>query len=152
MSFPAELLQVFVDDFILTTQPKFPEDLKELYLMALAAIYSVFPPPKESGHVNGRDPELEKKMKKGYGRWSHLKVIIGFLFDGRRRSVQLPQDKLNKYLGGVGEDASAVAAISEYCWQTPPLCCNIATRPRTIFPHKQSVEGDSRLGDIWEEV
>ena len=38
-------------------------------------------------------------MKKGDGRWSHLKVILGFLFDGRRRSVQLPQDKLNKYLG-----------------------------------------------------
>ena len=40
-------------------------------------------------------------MKKGYGRWSHLKVILGFLFDIRRRSVQLPQDKLNKCLGGL---------------------------------------------------
>ena len=66
---------------------------------ALSAIYSVFPPPKESGHVNGRDPVSEKKMKKRDGRWSHLKVILGFILDGRRRSVQLPHDKLNKYLG-----------------------------------------------------
>ena len=52
---PTELLQVFVDDFILSTQPESPEELKELSRTDLAAIYSVFPPPKESGHVNGRD-------------------------------------------------------------------------------------------------
>ena len=92
-------MQVFVDDFILATQPESPEDLKELSRTALADIYSVFPHPKESGHVNGIDPVSEKKMKKGDRRWSHLKVILGFLFDGRRRSVQLTQDKLNKYLG-----------------------------------------------------
>ena len=78
-----------------------PEDLKELPRTTLAAIYSVFPPPKESGNVNGRDPVPEKNINKGDGRWSHLKVILGFLFDGRRRSVQLPQDKLNKYLGNL---------------------------------------------------
>ena len=60
-----ELLQVFVDDFILATQPESPEDLKEFSRTALAAIYSVFPPPKESGHVNGIDPVPEKKIKKG---------------------------------------------------------------------------------------
>ena len=89
--FPTELLQVFVDDLILATQPESPEDLKELSQTALAAIYSVFPPPKESGHVNGRDPVSEKKMNKGDGQWSHIKVIIGFLFDGRGCSIQLTQ-------------------------------------------------------------
>ena len=67
-SFPTELLQVFVDDFILANQTESPEDLKELSRTALAAIYSVFPPPKESGRVNGRDPVSEKKMNKGDGR------------------------------------------------------------------------------------
>ena len=94
-----ELLQVFVDDFIFATQSESTEDLKELLRTALAAIFSVLPPPKESGNVNGRDPVSEKKMNKGDGKWSHLKVILGFIFDGRRRSVQLPQDKLDKQLG-----------------------------------------------------
>ena len=48
-----ELLQVFVDDFILATQPESLEELKEFSQTALAAIYSVFPPPKEIGHVMG---------------------------------------------------------------------------------------------------
>ena len=96
-----ELLQVFVDNFILETQSESPEDLKELLQMALAAIYSVFPTPKESVHVNGRDPVSEKKMNNGDGRWSHLKVILTFIVDGQLRAVQLPQDKLYKYLGGL---------------------------------------------------
>ena len=78
---PTEFFQVFVDDFILANQPESPEDLKELSRTALAAIYSVFPPPKESGHVNGRDPVSEKKTKKGDGQWSHLKVILFFKMD-----------------------------------------------------------------------
>ena len=96
MSCPAELLQVLVDYFILATQPYSSEDLNELSRTALADICSFFPTPKESGHVNGRDPVSEKKINKGDGRWSHLKVILGFIFDGRFRSVQLPQDKSNK--------------------------------------------------------
>ena len=96
MSCPTELLQVFVDDSIITTQADLPEDLNELSRTALAALYSVFPPRRESGHVNGRDPVSEKKMNKGDGRWSHLKVILGFIFDGQRRSVQPPQNKLDK--------------------------------------------------------
>ena len=79
-SCPTEILQLFVDDFILATQPESPEDLKKLSRAALAVIYCVFPPPKESGHVNGGDPVSEKNMNKGDGRWSHLKVILGFSF------------------------------------------------------------------------
>ena len=55
-SCPTEILQVFVDDFILAPQPESPEDLQELLRTALEAIYSVFPPPKECSHINGRYP------------------------------------------------------------------------------------------------
>ena len=80
-----------VDDFILATHPESPEDLKEFSRTSLTAIYSVFPTPKESGHVNGRDPVSEKNMNKGDGQWSHLKVILGFIFDGRRRKSNYPR-------------------------------------------------------------
>ena len=64
-SCPTKLLQVLLDDFILAKQLESPEDLKELSQTDLVAIYCVFPSPKESGHVKGKDPVLEKKMKKG---------------------------------------------------------------------------------------
>ena len=99
MSCPAELLQVLVDYFILATQPYSSEDLNELSRTALADICSFFPTPKESGHINGRDPVSEKKTKKGDRWWSHPRVILDILFDGRPCSVQLTQDILNKYLG-----------------------------------------------------
>ena len=90
-SCPTELLKIFLNDFILATQPESPEDLKELLQTALEAIYNVFPSLKESGHVNGRDPVSEKKINKGDGRCSHLKVILCFLFDGRAVHYNYPK-------------------------------------------------------------
>ena len=54
-----------------------------------------------SGHTDGRDPISLKKLKKGDARWSHLKVILGFLIDGAERTIAVPPDKL----------ASIVAAL-----------------------------------------
>ena len=68
--------------------------------MALHAIYSVFPPP--GGHnVNGGDPVSEKKMVKGDGRWSTLKIILRFPFDGRHQTVCLPHEKLDRRLANL---------------------------------------------------
>jgi len=97
-SSPSELLRVFVDDFVLAAQPGSAEDLLELSLVAIHAIYSVFPPLGVSRHKNGRDPVSKKKMEQGDGRWSTIKTILGFIFDCHHRTVRLPHDKLVKYL------------------------------------------------------
>ena len=43
-------------------------------------------------------PVSEKKIKKGEARWETLKEVLGWLFDGQQKSIQLPEDKVEKIL------------------------------------------------------
>ena len=40
----------------------------------------------------------EKKIKKGEGKWETLKEVLGWLFDGKTKSIQLPEEKVEKIL------------------------------------------------------
>jgi len=57
-----------VNDYVLAVQPLLVEELTRLSWAALQAIHSVFLPPAESGHFNGRDPISLKKLTKGDAR------------------------------------------------------------------------------------
>merc|ERR1711957_846508 len=78
-SSPSKLLGIFVNDFMLSAHQKSAADLLELSRVTIHNICSGFPLLGVSGHVNGRDPVSEKKMKQGDGRWSTVNNILGFL-------------------------------------------------------------------------
>jgi hypothetical protein len=85
---------VFVDDFILAAV----EDASGKLLLrtaraALHSIHGVFPPPAVSGHTGGKDPVSEKKLVKGDARWAACKEILGFILNGKKRTIQLTPDK-----------------------------------------------------------
>ena len=42
------------------------------------------------------NPISEKKLDKGEGLWQFRKEILGWLFDGASRCIELPQDKRDK--------------------------------------------------------
>jgi hypothetical protein len=89
-----QMSSVFVDDFILAAV----ENEEGTLLMrtaraALHSIHGVFPPPSTSGHKGGKDPVSEKKLEKGDARWATKKEILGFLLDGRKRTIQLTNAK-----------------------------------------------------------
>ena len=92
------LLTVFIDDFyhLLAIKGE-PSDAIEKATRALFhSIHAIFPPPAVTGHVNGKDPMSQKKLEKGDAKWQWEKELLGFLFNGLQRTVQLPKDKAEK--------------------------------------------------------
>jgi hypothetical protein len=95
-----QLLEVYVDDFILLAQTEDRSQLEHLSRAMLHAIHAVFPPPSITGH-DGEDPIALKKLKQGDGLWTARKEILGWVFDGARRCIELPPDKVEKILADI---------------------------------------------------
>jgi hypothetical protein len=54
----------------------------------------VFPPPTATGH-DGEDPiSLKKLITEGEGIWDTVKEILGWIFNGLERTIQLPPRKV----------------------------------------------------------
>ena len=85
------------------------------------AIYEVS--PTISGHVGGRNPVSLEKLQKGNARWSHLKVILGFLTNGDARTITVPPDKLKDVLGALDKALSRLrVSFSSYYHLLGRLC------------------------------
>ena len=88
---------VYVDDFVLAAvEDNQGSQLSTIARAALHGIHSIFPPPAITGHVNGKDPISQKKLDKGDAKWDPNKVILGFQFNGKNRTVCLPPDKAER--------------------------------------------------------
>ena len=96
---PSALLQVYVDDFChATTESTDGTHIPRVRRAAIHAIHSVFPQPDITGHTDGKEPISDKKIEKGDGDFMSLKEMIGFDFDGIKRTVCLPKEKATKYI------------------------------------------------------
>jgi hypothetical protein len=96
---PTALLQVYVDDFChATTESTDGTHIPRVRRAAIHAIHSVFPEPAITGHIVGKDPISDRKIEKGDGDFMSTKEMIGFLFDGIKRTVRLPSGKATKYI------------------------------------------------------
>jgi len=91
------LLESFVDDFIGLAQTTDEIVLRHLSRSMLEAILSVFPPPEVTGHA-GEHPVSMKKLLEGDGVWDVRKEILGWMFDGAKRCIELPEDKVTSLL------------------------------------------------------
>ena len=81
------LLEVYVDDFIAAAQARSPEELTHIARALLHAIHDVFP----EGLLSPDDqPVSIKKVLKGEARWSVIKEILGWMFNGETKSIRLP--------------------------------------------------------------
>jgi hypothetical protein len=84
---------VYVDDYILAAVEN-PDGsaLLRTGRAELHTIHGLFQP--RSGHVDGKDPILLKKLEAGNARcWAQSKELFGFVFDGHSRTVHLTQRK-----------------------------------------------------------
>jgi hypothetical protein len=92
---PWAAIEVFVDDFIAMSQDaaRIPHTTRAI----LHGIEQVFPPPEITGHANGKAPVSQKKVMKGEADWRVRKEVLGWLVDGRSRTVELPPDKAAAY-------------------------------------------------------
>ena len=90
------LMECYVDDFCALMQSSDPEALLGKSRAILNAIDTVFPGPDITGQAAEDDPILLKKILQGEGVWHTRKEILGWLFDGVTRCVELPPDKVKK--------------------------------------------------------
>jgi hypothetical protein len=88
-------MEVYIDDFIQLAQTTDPTQLEHLSRAILHGIHSVFPPLSVTGH-DGGDPVSLKKLNQGDGLWETRKEILGWVFDGARRCIELPSEKIAK--------------------------------------------------------
>jgi hypothetical protein len=85
-------LEVYIDDFIQLAQTTDKAQLLHLSRALLHAIHSVFPPPSITGGTE-EDPVAMKKLLQGDGLWETRKELLGWVFDGVHRCIELPTEK-----------------------------------------------------------
>jgi len=92
-----QALDVYMDNFIGLSAGHSHEELLHFTCTVLHGIHTVFPPPEPTEDQED-EPISVKKLKQGDGLWSTKKEILGWLFDGSTRCINLPADKVEKIL------------------------------------------------------
>jgi hypothetical protein len=99
MEMPTKLMQVYVDDFCnAATQSKDGTHIPTIRQASIHGIHALFPPPAVTRHNGGKEPISAKKLAHGNGNFDSTKDLIGFRFDGIKRTVQLPPEKAAAYI------------------------------------------------------
>jgi hypothetical protein len=94
-----KLLEVYVDDFIGVLHSDDLEVLRHATRAMLHAIHSVFPPPASG--LPDDDPISFKKLIAGDGVWAVRKEILGWIFDGILRTMELPPEKIERIMASL---------------------------------------------------
>jgi hypothetical protein len=91
MATPTKLLQVYMDNFCNVVTQSLDESHVPMIRRALIhGVHAVLPEPAVTGHQNRKDPLSKKKLEQGDGNFVSTKDMIGFTFDGIKRTIQLP--------------------------------------------------------------
>jgi len=128
---PTKLLQVYVDDFCYAaTQSEDGEHIPTIRWAVIHGIHAVFPPTSVTHHKDGKEPISAKKLAAGDGNFDTKKEMIGFVFDGVKRTVHLPPAKAAAYIkethtlaptkNGAFEEATDAGRKSSSCVDHPP--------------------------------
>jgi hypothetical protein len=80
-------IEVYVDNFMSIVIPTSKAQLDHVANATMLGIHDVFP----ANIVDSNDPISEKKPKKGEGQYSTLKTLLGFDFDGNRKTMWLEE-------------------------------------------------------------
>ena len=81
-------VKVYIDDFIAFVQTTKKGYLLHISRSLLYAIHDIFPPRNITGHP-GEEPIAIKKLKDGDGVWASRKEILGWMFYGATRYMEL---------------------------------------------------------------
>jgi hypothetical protein len=99
MDTPTKLLQVYVDDFChVAAQSTDGTHIPTIHQAAIHRIHALFPPPSVSNHKGRKEPISQKKLAQGDGNFATTKDMIGFLFNGMKRTVRLLAKKALAYI------------------------------------------------------
>ncbi len=94
------MVEAYVDDYIQLAQSEDPEVFWHCSRALLHGLHSTFPSPNITGH-DGEDPVSMKKLLKGEGLWEVRNGILGWVFDGATRCIELAGKKEKTILRGL---------------------------------------------------
>jgi hypothetical protein len=96
---PTKLFQVYVNDFCYAaTQLVDGTHIPTIGRAAIHGIHGVFPPTTITKHKDGKEPISARKLAAGHRNFDSKKEMIGFVFDGVKRTVHLPPAKASAYI------------------------------------------------------
>ena len=155
-----------MDDFIAATRAKSPEELKHISHALLHAIHDVFP---EGKHSPDDQPVSVKKLDNGEGQWNVLKEVLGWLCDGKEKTIRLPSKKVDRIVGAIKEmlRRSAGTPFEEFRQLMgrlhhasigvpagkgfmTPLNHQLAKSPAKVWFRKGSLQRDAL--ELWKEL
>jgi hypothetical protein len=87
-------LEIYVDDFTSIIIPTSREQLEHIAMAVVTGIYYVFP----ANIVNSNGLISEKKLLKGEGQYLLFKILLGFDFDGKQKTMCLEEETQVKLL------------------------------------------------------
>ncbi len=90
------LIEVYVDDLAAALQSTNPQDMLHHSRALLHAMHSIFPASPNPDEDPDSEPISLKKLHAGDGVWAFRKEILGWIFDGIARTIELPPGKLHK--------------------------------------------------------
>jgi hypothetical protein len=99
LAVPTKLLQVHVDDFCFAMMQSTDEACTPLICWAaIHGIHSFFPQPEVTDHQNGKKAISRKKLDQGNRDYTSKKDMMGFTFDGIKRTIHLPPAKVAAFI------------------------------------------------------
>ena len=93
---PLQTVDVYMDDFITLTQHRQAEARRAVRRTLFATIDQVLRPLSAMDNPCRKEPNSTKKLAKGDAAWSTKKVILGWLIDTVRRSIELPPHRVQR--------------------------------------------------------
>jgi hypothetical protein len=92
---PLQYFDVFVDDALSSAQGS-PARLRRIRRILLGALDDVFRPLDSTDPSTRQEPASVKKMLKGDACWATLKIVLGWLIDTVRGTIELPPHRLDR--------------------------------------------------------
>jgi hypothetical protein len=92
---PLERFDVFVDDFIGTAQGS-KARLNNTRRVLFHTLDELFRPLEANDQEYRREPASTKKLGKGDGHWETRKIILGWILDSIRMTIELPPHRITR--------------------------------------------------------
>jgi hypothetical protein len=113
---PVNVVEVYMDDFILLSQQSRDERLRARRTL-FECIDSVLRPLSPGDDPKRKEPNSTKKLAQGDAHWSCKKLVLGWLIDTQARTIALPPHRRARLLALLASIPRSQRRTSRQKWQ-----------------------------------
>ena len=112
---PLQYWDVYVDDFLAVAQGS-KRRLRRIKRALLHSLDRVFRPLQPDDRPTRQEPASIKKMKKGDATWGTRKVMLGWIIDTVRQTIELPEHRVHRLHEILASIAPKQRVVDERTW------------------------------------